>query len=147
MKCFSFIDFIEKCFYYVFMFSFVVKRVVIICRFISTNDFDKMFHDVQFNNIKMFFRIFRRLTSWSKNVFAYINFFNDCSKYVSVVSLCDQYWAINTKFIIAQTKFRTLFYWIMKNKIIIDIIYRTIVFCSTSIHCLTLENFENVLIS
>ena len=63
LKCFSFIDFIEKCFHYVFMFSFVMRRVVIVCRFMSTNDFDKVFYDVQFNNIKMFFRIFRQLTS------------------------------------------------------------------------------------
>ena len=99
----------------------------------------KCFMTCNLTILKYFFEFFVDLR-YDRKTFLYISiFFNDCSKYVSVVSSCNQYWTINTKFITARAKFRTLLHWMMKNEIIIDIICRTIVFCSTSIHCLTFE--------
>ena len=116
----------------------VSKLSVVSCqRMIST----KCFMTCNLTILKYFFEFF---VDWhyDQKTFLYISiFFNDCLKYVNIISSCNRYWAINTKFIIARTKFRTLLHWMMKNKIIIDIICRTIVFCSTSIHCLTFENF------
>jgi hypothetical protein len=58
LKCFSFINFVVKLFYYIFMFDFIVRNVIIVCRVIFSNEVRIMRHDMKFEKIKMLIFIF-----------------------------------------------------------------------------------------
>ena len=59
----------------------------------------------------------------------------------------NQYWINIMNWMKIQKKFKMWNYLLINKSIIIDMNWRTIVFCSISVHCFTLKIFENFFIS
>jgi hypothetical protein len=66
-------------------------------------------------------------------------------KYRKIKSSWDRYWVMRMKFTKTRMKFTTWSHLSIIKEVIIEIIYRTIIFCSSSIHCLISKNLKNVL--